>query len=79
MHIRWQPVSTTARIICGFFGVVGVLVAILFLFNLDVLASGPPAAIWYLGLGGLGFIAFLFAAIAGKFPDSIAPGSKRNE
>ncbi len=78
VEVKWQRVSVVLRLVCGLFGVGGVLIAWLLLSDLALLDKQPPTIVFELVLGAVGFLIFLFVAIAGRFP-SIATSEKRPE
>ncbi len=78
VEIKWQRVSVVLRLVCGLFGLGGVLIAWLLLSNLALLEKQSATIVFELVIGAVGFLIFLFVAIVGRFP-SIATNEKRSE
>lgn len=78
VEFKWQSVSIVLRLICGLFGLAGVLIAWRLQSDTAVLVKQPWIIVFELVVGAVGLLIFLFVAIVGLFP-SIVTNEKHRD
>ena len=67
--MKWQRITIVSRLVCLFFGAVGLLLAWFLLSNIDRLKAQSADALFYVAMAGVGALIFLFFGIVGKTPN----------
>ena len=74
--MKWERVTIVSRLVSLFFGLCGVFIAWVLYSEVDDISG--KVSVYYLVMGGLGFLIFLFVGIVGRIPDfrALARGEK---
>ena len=76
--MKWQRITIVSRLVCLFFGVVGLLLALFLLSDLDKLKDQSTESLFNLAMAGVGFLIFLFFGIVGKTPTVSNPTQEQD-